>query len=63
MNKCRTRVKESLSIFTRRKVEYDLRDDPISLNQIADILNPTMSKGMMELPRIDPLNRMPNKNF
>ena len=63
VNTCRTRLKETFSRFTRAKVEYDLRDDPISLNQLDDILNPSMSKGMMELPRIDPENRLPNDNF
>ena len=63
VNTCRTRIKETFSRFTRAKVEHDLREDPISLSQLDDILNPSMSKGMMELPRIDPENRLPNDNF
>ena len=63
LNTCRDRISDTYSRFTRAKVEHDLRDEPISLMQLDDILDHKMSHAIIDLPRSDPANRMPNSNL
>ena len=63
INTCRERLRIAAASLTTPLLEYELRDDKASLDQLEDLLEPKMSASLLDMGRLNPAHRRQNDDF
>ena len=63
INTCRERLRLAAGQLIHDIVELELEDDDAALEQLEDLLEPTMSSALLDMSRLRPCNRRKNEDF
>lgn len=63
INTCRERIRMAAASRTKIILEFELKDDKASLDQLEDLLEPKMSAALLDMGRLNPTHRRKNEDF
>ena len=63
LNTCRERISKEAAERTKQLIELEWQDDPGSLHQLQDLLEPRHSYALVDMSRLQPKNRQKNEQF
>ena len=63
LNTCRERISKEAAERTKQLIELEWQDDPDSLHQLEDLLEPRHSYALVDMSRLEPKNRQKNEQF